>query len=261
MARCGAGINIWQVAEMRRFYFDKNEMYGDMIRITGNDVNHIKNVLRMQTGERVVANDKEVNDYYCVIEDIDSEQVLLRIESFRKCSAELKTKLYLFQALPKQDKMEFIVQKAVELGAHEVIPVASSRCVVKLDDKKRQGKKLARWQTIAESAAKQSARGIIPKVNSIMSFKQAIDYAEKLERSIIPYEHAKGMDKSRQYMDEAAECESVGIFIGPEGGFEESEIQYACEHGIKPVSLGNRILRTETAGLCVLSILMFKISE
>lgn len=246
---------------MRRFYFDKDDMYGDMIRITGNDVNHIKNVLRMKAGERVVANDKDSTDYYCVIEDIDSEQVMLKIESFRKCSAELKTKLYLFQALPKQDKMEFIVQKAVELGAHEIIPVASSRCVVKLDDKKRQEKKLARWQIIAESAAKQSARGIIPKVGGIMSFKEAIDYAANLSYSIIPYEHAKGMEESRQYINEAAECDSVGIFIGPEGGFEEEEIEYAVKSGIKPISLGNRILRTETAGLCVLSILMFKLSE
>ncbi len=244
---------------MRRFYFDKNDMHGDMIRISGNDVNHIKNVLRMNIGERVVANDKEVNDYYCVIEDMDSTQVLLRVESYRKCAAELKTKLYLFQALPKQDKMELIVQKSVELGVHEIIPMATSRCVVKLDDK-RQEKRLLRWQSIAESAAKQSARGIIPRVNNIMKFNDAIAYAKSLEYSIIPYEHAKGMDESRQCMDEAAKCSSVGIFIGPEGGFEESEIEHAFMQGIKPVSLGDRILRTETAGMCVLSILMFKLS-
>ncbi len=245
---------------MHRFYCTESDIYEDRIIITGNDVNHIKNVLRMKPGERVVVNDSNNMDYQCVISEVDSDEIILTIEDMNASFAELPLKMYLFQALPKLDKMELIIQKAVELGVHEVIPVATKRCVVKLDDKKEK-KKLERWQMIAESAAKQSMRGIIPKVHAPLSFKEAVQYASELSYNIIPYELYEGMEASREIMDTASKQESVGIFIGPEGGFSEAEIELANEHGIKTVSLGNRILRTETAGLCVLSILMFKITE
>lgn len=245
---------------MHRFYFNEADMYDNRIHICGSDVNHIRNVLRMKSGDRVVANDGSSMDYYCVIENIESDEVILSIEGSSISHAELGTKLYLFQALPKADKMELIVQKAVELGVHEIIPVMTSRCVVRLDERK-QTKKIQRWQMIAESAAKQSERGIIPKVCKPLSFKNAIDYAKGLDYNIIPYERAEGMDLARKVMDNAAKQKSVGIFIGPEGGFSDEEIEYAASNGINAISLGNRILRTETAGLCVLSILMFKISE
>lgn len=246
---------------MYRFYVDESGISGNVITISGSDVNHIKNVLRMKQGDRIIANNREGIDYYCVIESISQDEVGLVIESSKKSEAELKTRLYLFQSLPKHDKMEFIIQKAVELGVHEIIPIITKRCVVRLEDVKKQEKKTARWQAIAEAAAKQSARGIIPKVNMPMKFADAALYAKKLEYNIIPFEHAEGMDYSRRIMDEAAECRSVGIFIGPEGGFERQEIELAEDAGIKVVSLGNRILRTETAGMTVLSILMFKISD
>lgn len=246
---------------MYRFYVDESVISGNVITISGSDVNHIKNVLRMRQGDRIIVGNREGIDYYCVIESISQDEVGLMIESSKKSEAELKTRLYLFQSLPKHDKMEFIIQKAVELGVHEIIPIITKRCVVRLEDVKKQEKKTARWQAIAEAAAKQSARGIIPKVNMPMKFADAALYAKKLEYNIIPFEHAEGMDYSRRIMDEAAECQSVGIFIGPEGGFERQEVELAEDAGIKAVSLGNRILRTETAGMTVLSILMFKISD
>ncbi|MCI8307760.1 MAG: 16S rRNA (uracil(1498)-N(3))-methyltransferase [Lachnospiraceae bacterium] len=246
---------------MYRFYVSEDDIADSNITITGRDVNHIKNVLRMTPGDRIIANDCMGTDYYCVIERILQDEVCLVIESSKKSEAELKTKLYLFQSLPKKDKMELIIQKAVELGVHEVVPIITKRCVVKLDDVNKQQKKTARWQAIAEAAAKQSARGIIPDVKMPMKFADALHYANNLEYTIIPFEHAEGMDYSREIMDKAADCRSVGIFIGPEGGFEREEIELAKQAGMKVVSLGNRILRTETAGMTVLSILMFKISD
>lgn len=246
---------------MFRFYVNDDSICDDSIVIVGRDVNHIKNVLRMSAGDRIIVNDCQGTDYYCIIDNIESEEIFVRIESSKKSKAELDVKFYLFQALPKSDKMELVIQKAVELGVHEIIPVVTKRCVVKLDDMKKQAKKTARWQAIAESAAKQSARGIIPDVKMPMKLTDAIEYAKKLEYNIIPYEHAEGMEYSRKIMDEAVTTGSVGIFIGPEGGYEKEEVELVEKAGGKVVSLGNRILRTETAGMTVLSILMFKISE
>ena len=246
---------------MYRFYVNEDDITGSNITITGRDVNHIKNVLRMGQGDRIIANDCEGTDYYCIIENISQDEVGLVIESSKKSEAELKTKLYLFQSPPKKDKMELIIQKAVELGVYEIIPIITKRCVVKLEDIKKQEKKTARWQAIAEAAAKQSARGIIPDVKMPMKLSDAAVYAKNIEYNIIPFEHAEGMDYSREIMDKAAGCRSVGIFIGPEGGFERDEVELAKQAGMKVISLGNRILRTETAGMTVLSILMFKISD
>lgn len=245
---------------MFRFYVDETAICGDLVVIEGSDVNHIRNVLRMKQGDRVIVNSGLGTDYYCIIREVFSEQIELQIESSKPCNAELPVKLVLFQALPKLDKMELIIQKAVELGAYEIVPVVTKRCVVKLDEKKSE-KKLARWQSIAEAAAKQSARGIIPQVRQPLKFKEAVKYAGDLEYLMIPFEHAEGMVYSRQIMKEAAKTKSVGIFIGPEGGFEDEEIEYAKEAGARVISLGNRILRTETAGITVLSILMFQLSD
>ena len=155
---------------MYRFYVDQNMISDEDITIEGSDVNHIKNVLRMRAGDRLIVNDTCGTDYYCVIDNISQDEISLKVENIRQCEAELPSRLYLFQALPKLDKMELIIQKAVELGAYEVVPVITKRCVVKLDGDKRQEKKLARWRSIAESAAKQSARGIIPNVADPMTF-------------------------------------------------------------------------------------------
>lgn len=154
--------------------------------------------------------------------------------------------------------MEFVIQKAIELGAAEIVPVESKRCIVKLDNKKEE-KKLLRWRTIVESAAKQSGRGKIPEVREVMSFSQALSYAEEMDTVIIPYELCEDMEGSVEMIKRAIEGESIAVFIGPEGGFERSEVEMAIAHGAVPVSLGKRILRTETAGLTILSVLMFLI--
>lgn len=230
------------------------------IHITGTDVNHIANVLRMRQGEELWVSDGEKKEYHCVIEAIDGGEVLLHILYAQEPDYELPSRIYLFQGLPKADKMELIIQKAVELGAYEIIPVETKRCVVRLDKKKAE-KKTARWQQIAESAAKQSKRMLVPEIHSVMSYKEALDYAEKLDVLLIPYELADKMAETKAVLDMIQKGQSVGIFIGPEGGFEEEEVRAAVSKGAAPVTLGRRILRTETAGLAVLSILMFQLED
>ena len=173
---------------------------------------------------------------------------------------ELQSRIYLFQGLPKADKMELIIQKAVELGAYEVIPVETKRCVVKLDGKKA-AKKVERWKQIAESAAKQSKRMLIPNVHEVLTFKEALKYAESMDVRLIPYELAKGMQETKEILADIQPGQSIGIFIGPEGGFEEKEVKTAISEGAKPITLGKRILRTETAGLAILSVLMFQLEQ
>lgn len=245
---------------MHHFFVSPDQIDDKYVTITGGDVNHIKNVLRMKIDEELLVSNGQDKDYYCKIESISDDEIkaLILDEEFE--GTELPTELYLFQGLPKSDKMELIIQKAVELGVKEIIPVATKRCVVKLDDKK-EASKIKRWQAISESAAKQSRRTIIPQVSSVMSFKEAINRAKEFELGIIPYENFKDMKETREVLKAVRKGIKIGIFIGPEGGFEESEVQYALENGIHPISLGKRILRTETAGLAILSVLMFQLED
>ncbi len=245
---------------MHRFFVDNLSGASDNIIITGNDVNHIKNVLRLKIGEKIMVSDGSGTDYQCSISDIDSDMVTADIEDVFKNAAELPVKITLFQGMPKSDKLELIIQKAVELGVYEIVPVITKRTVVKIDDKKA-SKKLERYNGIAESAGKQSGRGIIPTVKSFMSFKQALEYAKTFDMNLIPYEEAKGMEYSREVIKDIHGKKSLGIFIGPEGGFAKEEVDMAIEAGAKCITLGNRILRTETAGLAVLSIIMFEIDS
>lgn len=240
---------------MPRFFVSPKAITENEIEITGIDVNHIKNVLRMQTGESIEVCDGEGTDYACVIKRFERDSVFLDIVQSNPSSTELKKKIYLFQGLPKSDKMELIIQKAVELGVYEIIPTVTSRCIVKIDAKK-EDKKIARWQQISESAAKQSGRGIIPKIKAPMSLKEALDYAKNIDTVLIPYEKAEGIESTRTVLAEAQNGSSVAVFIGPEGGFEEKEIEIAEDNGAHSITLGKRILRTETAGLCILSVLM-----
>lgn len=244
---------------MHRFYVGTENIEDNRIVITGSDVNHIKNVLRLNKGEKIVICDGQGQDYYCIIDNVAKEQVIAVIEDKQKANTELRTKIYLFQGLPKKDKMELIVQKAVELGAYEIVPVKMKRTIVKIDNEMKEKAKLNRWQTIANEASKQSRRGILPNVHEIVSYKEAIDMAKELEYVILPYELAENMEYTRKIIEEASKCSSIGIFIGPEGGFEEEEVSLAKENGIKPITLGNRILRTETAGLTTLAMLMYNI--
>ena len=244
---------------MYQFFVETSQIQGKKIVITGKDVNHIKNVLRMQPGEEIaVSNGEDGKEYRCGIEELYDDEIICTLRFVKEDGVELPSKIYLFQGLPKADKMELIVQKAVELGVYEIIPVATKRAVVKLDEKKAKTK-TNRWQTISESAAKQSKRRIVPQIHEVMSFKEAVAYAKDMEVKVIPYELAEGMEKTKELIDHLKPGQSIAIFIGPEGGFEESEIQTALEQGIKPITLGKRILRTETAGFTVLSWIMYQL--
>ena len=246
---------------MQHFFVDASQVSEETIRIEGSDVNHMKNVLRMRIGEEVTVSDGQGKEYLCQVRDFEEEQVQLKIVETKASDAELPSKIYLFQGLPKQEKMELIVQKCVELGIYAVVPVSMKRCVVKLDAKKAQ-KKVTRWQQISESAAKQSKRRIIPQVHSVMAFREAVDYAaSQYDICLIPYELADGMEQTRRILNGVQPGQSVAVLIGPEGGFEENEIQYAKEKGVLPITLGRRILRTETAGLALLSVLMFQLEQ
>ncbi len=245
---------------MPRFFTDPSNIDGSEIKITGSDVNHIKNVLRMRAGEEISVSDGAGKDYFGKIRSIDRDCVLIDIENSWDSYVELPAEITLFQGLPKADKMELIIQKAVELGACAIVPVITKRTIVRWDEKK-QDKKLARWQGIAESAAKQSGRGIIPKVTAPVSFSAALAQARFMEAAVIPYEKAEGMEAAREKVRSMRGKKSIGVFIGPEGGFDTDEIEAAIKAGVCPITLGRRILRTETAGLTALSILMFELDE
>lgn len=232
----------------------------EQIYIKGNDVNHIRNVLRMKPGEELQVSDGNNKKYLCSICSIDHEEICLNILDELEANNELPSKIYLFQGLPKSDKMELIVQKAVELGAFEIIPVATKRAVMKLDAKKA-AKKVERWNSIAEGGAKQSGRNVIPKVTDVKTFREAIKYAGDLDVVLIPYELAEGMEETKRTISAILPGQSVGVFIGPEGGFDTEEIEYAMKCGAEPITLGKRILRTETAGLAILSILMYHLEQ
>lgn len=247
--------------DMYQFFVEPGQIQDKKIIITGRDVNHIRNVLRMKTGEEIsVSNGIDGKEYRCGIEAFTDEEVICTLRFIKEDGVELSSRIYLFQGLPKADKMELIVQKAVELGVYEVIPVAAKRCVVRLDAKKAAGK-VGRWQGIAEAAAKQSRRGIIPNVHSVMSMREAVDYARIMDVKLIPYELAEDMQYTRDVIEAVRPGMDIAVFIGPEGGFEETEIETAVEAGIVPITLGRRILRTETAGLTVLSWLMYHLES
>ncbi|MCH5266944.1 MAG: 16S rRNA (uracil(1498)-N(3))-methyltransferase [Lachnospiraceae bacterium] len=243
---------------MYRFYVMPEQISGREICITGSDVNHMKNVLRLEPGDWVVACDGSGTDYVSRIRSLQQEEVILGVEKIQDTGTELPVRITLFQGMPKKDKMELVIQKAVELGVGEIVPVLTKRCVVKLTEEKKIKKRMERWQAIAESAAKQCDRGIIPKVHEPVTYQEALDMAGQLEYGIIPYELQEGMREAREIVKAACTKQSLGIFIGPEGGFEEEEVKQAMERGVKPMTLGKRILRTETAGMALLSILMFQ---
>ena len=241
---------------MHQFFVEKKQIGENQITIEGEDVNHIKNVLRLQKGEKIAISNQVEHKYLCEIAEISKEKVIADILEVAKESTELEAKIYLFQGLPKSDKMEMIIQKAVELGVYKIIPVAMSRSIVRLDAQK-QSKKQQRWGGISKSAAQQSKRMRIPEVEKLMSFDEAIKYAKEMEHILLPYELEAGNAINAKLTDNIKKGESIAIFIGPEGGFEEEEIENARMHGAKSISLGKRILRTETAGLAILSILMY----
>lgn len=245
---------------MYQFFISPEQVGETHITITGSDVNHIKNVLRMKPGEEILLSDGKDKEYRCVVETLEQDAVTARILDIDGAARELPVKITLFQGLPKADKMELIIQKSVELGAVSVVPVETKRAVVRLDAKKANAKR-ERWQAIAESAAKQSKRTVIPEVGRVTSWQEALKQASEMEVRLIPYEEAEGMQVTREAFSGIRPGDRVAVFIGPEGGFAESEVAEAMEIGASPVTLGRRILRTETAGLFVLSVLAYLFEE
>ena len=244
---------------MQQFFAEPSWIRENKIFMQGSDVNHIRNVLRMKPGEDVRVNDGRGKTYLCCISSYEEQTAVLDILKELDSDTELPSRI-LFQGLPKGDKMEWIVQKAVELGAYSIVPFAAKRSVVKLDEKKAV-KKQARWQLIAKGAAEQSGRGIIPEVSTVRTFAEALGMAGELDVVLIPYELEEGMKETARVLENIECGQSVGIFIGPEGGFEEEEVERAKEAGAYAITLGKRILRTETAGLTTLSVLMYHLES
>ena len=240
---------------MPKFFFNKNDISRGQVQLFGEDEKHIKTVLRAREGEEITLCDGEGMDYQCRIASLE-RGVLLDILSKDVCETEPKTKITLYQGLPKADKMELIIQKCVELGVDRIVAVSTERAIVKLD--KKETKKLEPWQKITEAAAKQSGRGKIPEIGQqVLKFKEAVAEAKELDGAIIPYEREQETG-IRQFVQNF-KGESVGVFIGPEGGFADEEIALAQENGITPITLGKRILRTETAGMTTTAILLYEL--
>lgn len=244
---------------MYHFFVSEEQINGENAYIEGSDVNHIANVLRMKPEEELLISVKGDWDYLCKIVDIETDRVNLKVlESMEQ--RELPVNITLLQGIPKSDKLEMIIQKAVELGVSEIIPVKTKRVVVKIDEKKVDTK-VNRWNAIAESAAKQSKRSIIPKVYEPMSIDNALEIVKDFGVKLIPYENADGIDKTRKILDNMDKTKNIAVFIGPEGGFEESEVERIKNSGFEVITLGKRILRTETAGLALLSNIMIRLED
>lgn len=248
-------------------FFTDTELFTDTdVTITGPDVNHIKNVLRMKPGERVLVSDGKGLNRFCEIKEIGADLVRAEILEAEVKNTELPVRVTLYQGLPKADKMELIIQKCVELGVFRIVPVSMSRCVVKLDTKKETAK-IKRWEGISESAAKQSKRLIVPEISGVMNFKEAVEEAKSADCAIVPYEDSEslsgagGMKRTRELISGLKPGSTCAVFIGPEGGFSPEEIELAMKNGVQPVTLGNRILRTETAGIFVMAAVGFMTEE
>ena len=230
---------------MYQFFVDDAQVHEHEIVIEGSDVNHIRNVLRMKIDERIRISNMSGKAYFCHITLITEDMVVAEIDSEDDNGTELGNRITLFQGLPKGDKMELIIQKAVELGVYKIVPVSMKNCVVKLDEKKA-AKKVERWQAIAESAAKQSKRTIIPLIDKPVPYKLALEKAGKLDVMLVPYENERGMDATRQIMGQIKKGQSIGIVIGPEGGFAPEEIKLADDNDMHRISLGRRILHGDS---------------
>lgn len=242
---------------MHQFFVKQEQVGKDFITITGADVNHIKNVLRMKPGEIVRVSSEDGHNYACGVLELTDTFVQLDILDSQIAGTELPNRIFLFQALPKGDRMEYIIQKAVELGVYEIIPVTMKYCVVKLDSKKAKAK-VMRWQAIAESAAKQSKRSRIPVVHPVMDFQDAAAYAMACDRRLVPYENERMMQATAGALQSIRAGESISVIIGPEGGFAAEEID-AVKNQMQVISLGKRILRTDTAAVAMMSLLMLHI--
>lgn len=245
---------------MHKFFVEKNNITGDRAYIEGDDVKHIYKVLRLQEGEKVSINNCEGEEFLGVIEKIDKKEVIVSLTMKLDLNNESPVEVYLFQGLPKSSKMDLIVQKATELGVREITPIITRRVVVK--NEIGEFRKLDRWVRIALEACKQSKRSIIPKINGPLEFQQLLTKLKEVDLILVPYENEEGHGIKKVVRDiDKDEIRKVGIIIGPEGGFEEEEISVLKELGGHIITLGPRILRTETAGFVCTSLIMYELGD
>jgi 16S rRNA (uracil1498-N3)-methyltransferase len=244
---------------MSRFFISEGDISDNIINISGEDVKHIKKVLRLMPGDNLILCDGKGNDYMVRIEKIDQDHINTKIVTSKPNETEPPIVVTLFQGLPKSDKMDLIIQKTIELGINRIVPIITERTVVKFDNRKDIDNKISRWQRISTEAAKQSNRGIVPKIEEPLLFEDALEVSKTCDLRIIPYENEKIGTLKNIISDR--NINNIAVFIGPEGGFSENEINKSIISGIKPVTLGPRILRTETAGIAVLSILMYELGD
>ncbi|MCR5273549.1 MAG: 16S rRNA (uracil(1498)-N(3))-methyltransferase [Lachnospiraceae bacterium] len=240
---------------MYQFFVSSSQVANDSITITDGDAKHIKSVLRMKKGEVIRVSSSDMKNYLCEVDEFSGDDVLVKIKEKDIPSTELPAKIYLFQAIPKGDRMETVIEKCVELGVFEIIPVEMKNCIVKLDDKKK-ANRIKRYKGISEAAAKQSKRSIVPNIHDIINFKEAVSYARDVSSVMIfPYERKDGMASFEELQQKIKPGSDIAIFIGPEGGFDESEVEIAKED-MDIISLGERILRTDTAAITMMSAIM-----
>ncbi len=244
---------------MTRLFMEETEASQGRITLNNDDSRYISQVLRMTPGEEITVVLKDGIEALCEISEVSKNNVTLEIKSTKSITSEPPYNITLYQSVSKGERMELTIQKCVELGVTRIVPVFSQRCVVKKDDPKKQASKIDRWQKIALEAARQSGRGIVPEVSGAMTLSQALDDAKSNATIVLfPWEEEKGMSLKAALSGKVSEdFKEIAVFIGPEGGYDESEAQKAKENGAIPVTIGKRILRTETAGASVLSMLLF----
>lgn len=242
---------------MQQIFLSQEPVDGRFL-VEGSQAHHLVKVVRIRPGEKLRVSVDSGHNYICQALDVNDGKLTVEILE-EVPSTELPNKIYLFQAIPKGDRMETIIEKCVELGVYEIIPVAMKNCIVKLDEKKKKTR-VERYRAIATSAAEQSKRSIVPGISQVMTFKEALDYADQLDVRLLPYECKNGMLDTHAALANINRGDSIGVFIGPEGGFDASEIEVSKDR-VTQISLGSRILRTDTAAICTLSMLMLKCEE
>lgn len=243
---------------MQQIFVEPSAVADGVVTITGEDALHLGRVLRMKPGDEIRISVNGGGDYFGHILEFTQDTVIAKIVE-KAHTTELANRILLFQAIPKGDRMETVIEKSVELGVSEIIPVEMKYCVVHLDAK-REANRLKRWRAIAESAAKQSKRSQVPDIHAVMKYQEAVVYASSCDICLVPFESAAGMTGTREALQKITPGKSVSIIIGPEGGFAEEEIALA-RNSMDVISLGRRILRTDTAAITAMSLVMMQSEE
>lgn len=244
---------------MAKFFVEQSDIEDEYVYLHDDNANHITNVLRLKSGDEIEISSGDGFDYLCELYEFSEEKVSAKILDCVGNESEPNVKITLYQGIPKSEKMELIIQKCVELGIDKIVPVSTDRSIVKLNGKEE--KKISRWNKISESASKQSKRGKIPIVEKVLSFQKAVEDAKLNNINIIPYEKEQKNSLKNLCKTLESNTKRIGVFIGPEGGFSDKEVNLAIDNDIIPVTLGKRILRTETAGFVTTTILLYELED